>query len=250
MTLREALREIFRSGADYLGHRSPGGVVLIHKDELIPFVEADDSVEVETVMVKFEYRRSPSVDSSLDGKIFFLEEEAATYHMVAEATGVPHWWDVPVPLFSTRLGRLNPAGVSEYGSLEGLVEAIDGAVSSGEDVVSLWHDGSERVFMIHPLGEGIYRLEDISSDSASAREICKWAAVGRSIVDRFRDNGLDVRVFDPQDVVPQGGEVVPCMWEKDLMGYLFIPMPNEEGVGKPRSPRSSKAKRSKGAVEA
>ncbi|EHM09933.1 hypothetical protein TheveDRAFT_0784 [Thermanaerovibrio velox DSM 12556] len=248
MTLREVLREIFRSGADYLGHRGPGGVVLVHKDELIPFIETNDSAEIEEVIARFESRRALSFDQSLEGKIFFVAEEDPA-NAAADKKGLPQWWDVPIPLFSTRLGGFNPAGVREYGSLEGLVKALEVAVSAGDDVVSVWHEGCERVFMIHPLGDGIYRLEDISLESASAREICKWAAVGRSMVDRFRDNGLDVRVFDPQEVVPPGGEVVPCMWEKELVGYLFIPLPQEDGMERSRPSRGSRAKRSKGTGE-
>jgi len=234
-TLREAIREIFRSGADYLGHRGSVGDLLIHKDELVPLIEVDDAMPVSEVISRFESRRGQGPDSS-SLRVFWVE-------LPSNRPGwedLPPWWGVPLPLFSRGKGRLNQEAERVFGSLPSLVERLSQAVDSGEEVVSLSED---MVLMMRQLCDQIYLIEDVSCDSQSAREICRWASVGRSLVDRFRANGLDVRFHQADEVIDRPGEVIPCLWEGELMGYVSIPCPPMEGAPDPEiSPKGSSRK--------
>ena len=253
-TLQEVLRQLFRSGSDHLVHRSEGGFLVVHKDELISAMERSGSLSLGELLERLEPRRRAEVPET-PGRLLLVGQEGL--EPVAPETlrrpyrsgpALPEWWGVPLPLVRASDGECNPAARTLIPDMEALVAGVRRAREEGDSLVPLaLPGGEERTLFLHPLEGEVYRLEDISEDCSAAEEVAWWAAVGHSLVERLRQNGVAVQRFAAQEDLPPGGEMVPCLWEGDLLGYLHIPCPSPpepEDRGTPgKAPRRRAAPR-------
>lgn len=237
--LQEVLRHLFRSGADRLVHRNVQGVLILHKDELISSMERDGALCLQDLLARLEDRRGELLpDTGSPERLLLLEGETLSLLTAEEmrqphktASDLPEWWSVPLPLIRLRKDRAerNDTAEAHFPDGESLAREVRGALSSQDLLCHLpARGGEERTLALHPLTEDVVLLEDITADCTAAEELAWWAAVGHSLVERLRQNGIRTGRFSPEDDLPQDGEVISCLWEGDLLGYLHIPCPEPE----------------------
>lgn len=247
-TVQEILRAMYLYSSDYILIVIARKERLLHKDQLVCLLEqgregAALSELISEVPKEPLAARTQMEDTPQDMPLLLFAQgelsrtsfgEYREQKIMATASRLPEWWDVPLPLIYVcdQSVSLNNAALALIpGGAKALAEQMEGLLK--EKIITLHEKKSDRTLTLSPLTDTVYFLEDISGDFEMAEDLLWWAAVGRAFVRRMEKNGLIVRRLSPYEQEPKdAAEIIPCFWEDELMGKLSIEIVTEGMEGK------------------
>ncbi|MDR1509218.1 MAG: hypothetical protein LBS53_06230 [Synergistaceae bacterium] len=248
--VQAVLRALYFYGADYIMTKIGPSEQLIHKEQLVSLLELgrevatiEDIVSVvlnkpmpakmqiedivpETPLLMF-VRKGEGPEGDLSRTTFGEYRELK----IKEAEiPLPDWWNAPLPLLYIDGTRLLMNGRSAENIPCDAKTLVRQMKSMMEDkTITVKEKKKERTFSLLPICENIFMAEDISGDFEMAEELVWWASVGRAFFTRLEENGAVIRRFSPfQDPPETAAEVIPCMWEGEMIGRLVVELPGDD----------------------
>ncbi|QTX32895.1 hypothetical protein KAR29_02975 [Aminithiophilus ramosus] len=234
-SIHDLLRALFRLNGELVRVRSGHKVRFFHKEQLFALVERGwggktlISLSSEPGLGRAAVERLAPQTVVLD-----LLEGRSCLSTVGESDSLPlsdPWFDVPLPVVCLHEGALlfNEEARSRWGELQLPLETLRNMATGEEEAF----ESEGRHFMIRHLGEGRYFLEDVSLDFLTAQEIVWWAAVGKALVSRMKENGASIERFAADSRrTREDKSLLPCVWEGNLLGYIAVRQSRGEGEGK------------------
>ena len=253
--VREVLRALYFYGPDYIMIKMGGGERLVHKEQLVSLLELGkasatiedimsvslnepmsarmqlEDIPQDTFLLVFEQKRNGKTGDL--SRVTF--EEYRENAIKESAVSFPDWWEVPLPLLFMDGERvvLNEQGVRLM-PCDAAALAQQAKRMARDRIVTIKEKKHERTFSLRPLEESIYLIEDISGDFEMAEDLVWWAAVGKAFYRRLEENGAVIRRLSPFEKPPENfAEVIPCLWEGELVGSVAVGIPGEAALDEP-----------------
>jgi hypothetical protein len=255
-TVQDLLRQLFQEKAEYALIPRGEGRDLFTKDRIISLLERGWGGRPLEECLKELSPDDPGLLGGLPGDTPLLLVEGARIRSVRlrqvregaaggsspspgvpflpvhRAEGAPAWFEAPLPLLRWVRGeepRLNAGAVRLLPGGEERLSLIRG-LSEEQDVFSVGSGDRGKAFLLRPLGEGYYLLEDVSDDVRVAEDVAWWASVGKAFVERLERNGVRVRCCRGEEDPPGEGEILDCAWEGHPLGRIRILCPEEPDI--------------------
>ncbi len=240
-TLQEGLRTLFVLGADGMQLEDEDGTrAFLVKEHLIVLLERGLGEEsLKNLLHHPEWCRSyRDARGSVAPEMRIVrlgpggkKAVSAVSSPAAPANGnFPIWWSIPLPLLAQQNGDvlLNPHGEKLFPMGHPTEDDVQRALA--QDHLMPWPGNDEsgvKTFLLVPLTEGVYLLEDVSSDMALAEDVAWWAASGKALVAYFETQGYRLRSWRGASLPPEipGEEVIACEWEGRLVGHMLLEAP-------------------------
>lgn len=233
VTLSELLRDLYLHGVEYcLLYSPPEGHPVFSKEQIVSVLEKGESERSVSELATLCSSFSPLKDLleknvlSKKDKLFVLKDAdlrilpvSTIAEMTGEeiGTGVPLWWDAPLP-FVSWAGERFSANRKAAGLLDGI------PLTRGEGSEFLRELPGGKCFLFREIHPCIFLVDDVSEDMGNAKEMTWWAAVGKAFVSRLRGKGFSVEKMteDPLSAVDERDEILTCVWEDDIVGFLKV----------------------------
>ncbi|HQF92089.1 MAG TPA: hypothetical protein PL162_08465 [Synergistaceae bacterium] len=245
-TLQEGLRALFLLGADGIQLKGEDGSrIVLAKEHLIVLLERGLGDETLGALARHPewcrpYRESRGALSP-EMRIIQLEPEGRPegdaltelekFH--GDGEEVPCWWSIPLPLLAQRKDRvmLNRHGQGLFPEASPTLGDVHRALA--RDHLMSWPDQegkSAKTFLLVPLTEEVFLLEDVSSDMALAEDVAWWAAVGKALLAYNEARGYRIRLWRGVASPPEflsNEEAISCQWEGQFLGSLVLEPPSK-----------------------
>lgn len=225
-SIQQLLRALFCMQADLVRLRIEGQERFLPKEQLIALIERGRGGETAvSLSVGVGLERAFLSHMDPDRLILDLTEGPGHLRRLADLgpVSVPDpSFEASLPLLRLRRGRLefNEAARSRWGNPQLPLEELC-ALPLGEEATFVSDEG--RHFMIRHFREGCFLIDDVSLDVVTAREIAWWAAVGKALVSRMKENGAVIDTLEPDcQEASWDSSLIPCQWEGRLLGYLTV----------------------------
>jgi hypothetical protein len=233
VTLSELLRDLYLHGIDFCLLYSPiEGHPVFSKDQIISVLEKGEGERSISELTTLCSSFSPLEDLLKKNvlckqeKLFVLKDADLRILPVSSivemsgadiGTGVPLWWDAPLPLVSWAEGRFSANRKAS--------ELLDGiTVPRGDESEFLRELPGGKCFLFREIYPCVFLVDDVSEDMGNAKEMTWWAAVGKAFVSRLRGKGFSVEKMSeaPPSAVDERDEILACVWDDDILGFLKV----------------------------
>lgn len=233
LTLSKLLRDLYLHGIEFCLFFSPGeGHPVFSKDQIISVLEKGEGERsvceltelcpsfstLEDLLGKNVLRKQAELLVLKDGDLSILPVSSILGMPEGDVeTGIPLWWDAPLPFVSWTGGRFS-ANRKAAELLEGI------PVPRGQGPEFLCEASGEKCFLFREIHPAVFLVDDVSEDMGNAKEMTWWAAVGKAFVSRLRGKGFSVEKITetPPSADDERDEVLACVWDEDILGYLKV----------------------------
>ncbi|MDR1137401.1 MAG: hypothetical protein LBK91_03675 [Synergistaceae bacterium] len=248
--VQAVLRALYFYGADYIMTKIGQNEQLVHKEQLVSLLELGrematieditslvlnkpmaskmqiEDIPPDTPLLMF-VQKGEGPEGDLSRTTFGEYRE----RKIKEAEiSLPDWWDAPLPLLyidGTQVRMNGRAAQIIPCDAESLVRRIKSMME--DKTVTITEKKRKRTFSLLPVCENIFMAEDISGDFEMAEDLVWWASVGKAFFNRLEENGAVIRRFSPLQETPEtAAEVIPCLWEGELIGRLAVEIPGDK----------------------
>ncbi|TDY61773.1 hypothetical protein C8D99_10411 [Aminivibrio pyruvatiphilus] len=232
-TLSKVLRDLYLHGIEFCLFFSPcEGHPVFSKDQIISVLEKGEGERNVCELTKLCPSFS-TLEDLLEKKVLVKQTEllvlkdadlrilsVSSIAGMAEGdveTGIPLWWDAPLPFVSWTGGR--------FTANRKAAEVLGGIpVPRGKGPEFLCETSGGKCFLFREIHPAVFLVDDVSEDMGNAKEMTWWAAVGKAFVSRLRGKGFSVEKTTevPSAAEDERDEVLACVWDDNILGYLKV----------------------------